>query len=95
MARILVIDDDGEMRETLRQFLGDSRYEVVYAPNGKEGIRLYHKEPADLVITDLIRLEKQGIDAIIELRSEFPDVKIITISRGDRMGSREHFMIVS
>ena len=83
---ILVIDDDDQFRGMLRQTLEHAGYEVTDAPNGKEGIRVFRENPADLVITDIIMPEKEGIETIKELRRDFPDVKIIAISGGGRIG---------
>jgi len=85
MARILIIDDDVQILDMLRQTLECEGYEVVDATNGKEGIRLYRENPADLIITDIIMPEKEGIETIIELKRNFPDVKIIAISGGGRI----------
>jgi YesN/AraC family two-component response regulator len=57
-------------------------YEVVEAPDGVEGIKVYRQNPADLIITDLIMPNKDGIGMIIDLKKEFPDVKIIAMSGG-------------
>ena len=84
MKRILVIDDDMQMREMLRQTLERAEYEVVEAQDGKEGMRLYRQDPTDLIITDIIMPEKEGVETIIELRRDFPDIKIIAISGGSR-----------
>ena len=86
MARILIIDDDVQILDMLRQTLELKGYEVVDATNGKEGIRLYRENPADLIITDIIMPDKEGIETIIELKRDFPDVKIIAISGGGRIG---------
>ncbi|MFQ5709523.1 MAG: response regulator [bacterium] len=59
-------------------------YEVAAFTNGKQAIRFHKKQPVDLVITDIIMPEKEGIEIIIQLRREFPDVKIIAISGGGR-----------
>jgi CheY-like chemotaxis protein len=85
MARILVIDDDIQILEMLRQTLGCKGYEVIDAPDGKEGLRLYREAPTDLIITDIIMPEKEGIETIIELKRDFPDVKIIAISGGGQI----------
>ncbi len=82
MARILVIDDEPQIRSMLRLMLERDGYEVVEAPDGIEGIRAYRQKPADLIITDLIMPNKDGIGMIIELQKEFPDVKIIAMSGG-------------
>ena len=83
--RILVIEDDPQMRTMLRQMLEAKGCDVVEASDGNEGIKLYRGNPADLIITDLIMPEKEGIETIIELRRDFPDVKIIAISGGGRL----------
>ena len=87
MARILVIDDDIQIREMLRQTLEREEYEVVDAHDGKEGLRLYREAPTDLIITDIIMPEKEGVETIIELKRDFPDVKIIAISGGGQIGA--------
>ena len=84
MKRILVIDDDMQMRQMLQQMLEREGYDVVDAPDGKEGMKLYRQDPTDLIITDIIMPEKEGVETIIELRRDFPDVKIIAISGGSR-----------
>jgi len=84
MKRILIIEDDIQVRLLLRQMLERVGYEVADASNGSEGIRLYRDEPADLIITDIIMPEKEGVETIIELKRDFPDVKIIAISGGSR-----------
>ena len=84
MKRILVIDDDVQMRQMLKQMLERQGYEVIDAPDGKEGLKLYRQAPTDLIITDIIMPEKEGVETIIELKRDFPDVKIIAISGGSR-----------
>jgi CheY-like chemotaxis protein len=84
MKRILVIDDDLQMRQMLRQTLEREGYEVIEAPDGKIGLRVFRQSPTDLVITDIIMPEKNGIKTIIEITRDFPDVKIIAISGGNR-----------
>ena len=93
MARILVIDDDAQIQVMLRQVLERAGYEVVDAPDGKVGIELYREQKADLVITDLIMPEKEGIETIRELRGEFPDVKIIAISGGGVIGPENYLCL--
>ena len=85
MKRILVIDDDDQMRQMLKQTLERAEYEVIDASNGNEGVRRFKESKTDLIITDLIMPEKDGMETIIELNREFPDVKIIAISGGSRV----------
>ena len=82
MERILIIDDEQQIRSMLRLMLERDGYEVFEAPDGVEGIKAYRQKPADLIITDLIMPNKDGIGMIIELQKEFPDVKIIAMSGG-------------
>jgi len=77
MALILIIDDEPQIRSMLKLMLERDGYEVVEAPDGIEGIRIYRQNPTDLIITDLIMPNKDGIGMIIDLKKEFPDVKII------------------
>ena len=84
MPRILVIEDDIQLQKILHQMLTREGYEVQVASNGDEGIRCYHKTPADLVITDIIMPEKSGIETISELKETYPEVTIIAMSGGGR-----------
>jgi len=83
MARILVIDDEADMRALLAQTLKAAGHEVVLAAEGEEGMRLYRAEPADIVITDLYMPHQEGIETIKKLRKEFPDAVIIAMSGKD------------
>ncbi len=82
MSRILIIDDEPQIRSMLRLMLERVGYEVAEAPDGIEGIRRYRENPSDLIITDLIMPNKDGIGMIIDLKKEFPKVKIIAMSGG-------------
>ncbi len=84
MARILVMDDDEQIRTTIHQVLDLEGHEVIEAPDGKEGINLFKESGADLIITDIVMPEKEGLETITELRRDFPDIKIIAISGGGR-----------
>ena len=93
MARIVIMDDDVQVLDMLSQTLEQEGYEVVEAANGKEGVRLYREDPADLIITDLIMPEKEGIETIVELKRDFPDVKIIAISGGGQLDPEEYLLM--
>ena len=82
MTHILIIDDDPQILDMLGQTLKREGHEVVEALDGKEGLKLYRENPTDLVITDIIMPETEGIETIMELQRDFPDVKIIAISGG-------------
>jgi YesN/AraC family two-component response regulator len=86
MKRILIIDDDFLVRDMLERLVRKACYDVETAENGVHAMRLHRENPVDLVITDIIMPEKEGLETITELRSLFPSVKIIAISGGGRIG---------
>jgi DNA-binding response OmpR family regulator len=90
MAKILVIDDDEQVLDMLYESLTRDGFDVLRASNGEQGLRIYRQEPVDLIITDIIMPEKEGIETIIELRQDFPDVKIIAMSGGGRIGTKDY-----
>ncbi len=83
MARALVIDDDAQVRQVLRRMLERAGHEVHAVSDGMGAAGLYREHPSDLVITDIYMPEKAGLETILELRTEFPDVKIIAMSGGE------------
>ena len=85
MARILIIDDEDELRSMLRQMLEQAGHAVTEAVNGAEGIRFYQQDTHDLIITDIIMPEKEGVETIIALRRADPNLPIIAISGGGRL----------
>ena len=84
MARILVIEDDNEVREYIDSVLSRHGYEVETAGNGKDGVEIFRDNPVDLVITDIIMPEKDGIETIMDLKRHHSSLKIIAISGGGR-----------
>jgi len=90
MAKIIVIDDEPYILLMLKKMLEKEGHIVDMATNGVEGIELYHKNGADLIITDIVMPEKEGLETIINLKSENPSLKVIAISGGGRVDSREY-----
>lgn len=84
MARVLVIDDEQLARFTMREILESAGHEVVEAKNGKQGISFQRAESFDIVVTDIIMPEKEGVETIIELKRDYPTLPIIAISGGGR-----------
>jgi CheY-like chemotaxis protein len=86
MPRILIIDDDIVTREILNEILEMEGYQVANAGDGKAGLKIHRENPFDLIITDIIMPEMEGLETIRELRRISPAVKIIAISGGGRLG---------
>jgi DNA-binding response OmpR family regulator len=84
MKKILVIDDDDLFGSMLKRMLDKAGYQVELAVDGIQGIKMFSVFEPDLVITDIIMPEKEGIEVIMELRKLSPDVKIIAVSGGGR-----------
>ena len=84
MPRILIVDDEELARFTLREILESAGYEVAEAKNGNECLERQKEKPFDLIVTDVIMPEKEGVETIIDLRQDYPDLKIIAISGGGR-----------
>jgi len=83
VARILIIDDEASIRRPLQVILERAGHEVVSAANGSEAVRLWRHRAGDMVITDIHMPEKNGLEAIIELRQIAPQVRILAMSGGD------------
>lgn len=82
MATVLVIDDEEPIRRLLRLILTRAGHDVMEAGDGNEGLALLRDHNADLVVTDLVMPNKEGIETIMELRRAHPATPIIAISGG-------------
>ena len=82
MAKVLVIDDDPGFRRMIRMVLTRMHHDVVEAQDGNEGLDLFKAERPDLVISDIVMPNKEGIQTILEIRALEPDVRIIAMSGG-------------
>lgn len=85
MARLLLIDDDPALLSLLRRTLERAGYEVVTAPNGREGLQRLTTGPFDLLITDIVMPEMEGLELILKLRQSHPALRIIAISGGGQL----------
>jgi DNA-binding response OmpR family regulator len=82
MTRILIVEDDAQIRAMLEETLQQEGYQTDIAHNGADAMERYRRAPADLVVTDILMPEKEGLGLITELRGINPNVKIIAISGG-------------
>ena len=95
MARILVIEDDDWVRGVVNAALLRDGHVVTEACNGKEGLARYRPETIDLVVTDLIMPEIEGLETIAELKRKFPTIKILAVSGGGRMAPESQLKVAS
>ena len=93
MANILLVEDDEAVREILRKALVSAGHTVEEASNGDVALAAYRRQAADVVITDLVMPDKDGLETIMLLRRLDPAVKIIAISGGGRtIGSGQLYL---
>ena len=90
MRKILIIDDDEQMRNLLKRAMEYAGFEVETARDGREGQRFFNTDSCDLVITDIIMPEQEGMETITFLRKNHPEVKVIAISGGGRIGPESY-----
>lgn len=86
MSGILLVEDDKELREMLKMSLLRSGFTVLEAENGKDAITHFKPLVTDLVVTDLIMPEEDGLKVVIKLRELKPSIRIIAISGGGKVG---------
>jgi DNA-binding response OmpR family regulator len=92
--RVLVVDDDADMRTSLQMILEAKGFEVEGAATGARALKAQRERPAPVVIIDLLMPEMDGIEAIVHLRKEYPGLKIIAMSgRGMRVKGLDYLGI--
>ena len=94
MKKIVLIDDDHEFRNMLQEGLEQAGFVIFPASDGLEGLECIQKNKPDLVITDIIMPEKEGVETILEIKNKYPDLKYIAMSGGGRSKS-EGYLIVA
>lgn len=93
MAKILLIEDDQAVRETFEIILASDGHEVIIAVDGNAGIKQAAAQRFDLVITDIIMPERDGVEVINTLRKEQEDLPVIAVSGGGRSSSMDYLGI--
>lgn len=95
MARILVIDDQPQIRDNCREALEEAGHTVFVAGDGQEGVQLSQREPVDLVLLDLYVPKLDGLATIQTLRAATPRLPIIAMSGGGAIGQARSFLDVA
>lgn len=95
MTRILVVDDEASIRELFRAVLEGEGHQVEVAADGKQAMDIMTAEPAEVMITDIVMPEKEGIETIKELRELYGDlIKIVAVSGGGRVAG-DHYLVLA
>jgi CheY-like chemotaxis protein len=87
VARVLIVEDQDLVRRSMRVWLEQAGHEVEEASDGESGLRLLGDHRVDLVVTDIIMPNIEGLELIRRLRQRHPDVKIVVVSGSPPMGS--------
>jgi len=85
MSSVLIVDDEDQVRQLIKDTLEQAGYQVREGRDGKEALYLYRQKPFDLVIMDILMPDQDGLECIATLRREFPHVKVIAITGGTDM----------
>jgi len=93
MKKILIIEDNQIVRNTVMRILQSAGYTVVTANDGVQGFDMFRKERPDLVVSDIIMPQQEGIATIRQILTERPGTKIIAISGGGRIGNTDFLQI--
>jgi CheY-like chemotaxis protein len=93
MASILIIDDEEPLRTLLRDILEQAGHAVTDVANGALGVARFRQEPYDLVITDILMPDQEGLETIVEIRQFRPNQQIIAMSGGGRTRSVEFLAV--
>jgi YesN/AraC family two-component response regulator len=93
MLKILLVDDELLTRKTLEAYLSRKGYDVISAEDGHHATRLLKKYTPDIVITDIIMPEINGIELILDIQKKYPSIKIIAISGGCKINASTHLNI--
>ncbi|MDF1560470.1 MAG: response regulator [Bacteroidales bacterium] len=95
MAGVLIVEDDADLREMLRDALEKRKFTVITAANGREAIARFRPSVIDLVVTDLLMPEEDGLMVIMKIRELKPSVKMIAISGGGKAGPGSYLLMAS
>ncbi|MDX9959256.1 MAG: response regulator [Clostridia bacterium] len=92
MSDVLLIEDDKDLLELMKDALENAGFNAITAINGNEGIKLFSEQPCRIVVTDLLMPGKEGYETILALKQILPAVRIVAISGGGNTGRGEDLL---
>jgi CheY-like chemotaxis protein len=95
VATILVVDDDRAVRKVIREFLERDGHQVVEATDGAEAIEAYSADKIDLMVLDLLMPNRDGFEALIDVRHRHPQARVVVISGGGQLGADLYLKMAS
>jgi len=93
MPGVMIVEDDASLREMLKEALEKRKYTVIAASDGREALAKFRPSVIDLVITDLLMPEEDGLKVIMKVKEKKPETKIIAISGGGKAGPGSYLLI--
>ena len=95
MARVLVIEDNRDLRDLMQVILEQAGYDVELAADGMIGMKVQRERPADLVVTDIFMPNQDGIETIAQFRQSYPDLKVIVMSGDGKLAGRSAHLLTA
>ena len=92
---VLLIEDDAIMLRTLGRAFQREGCRIVGARDGDEGLTRFLERTPDLVVTDILMPNREGVETIVAMKAKAPDVKILAISGGGRLGAEQVLELAS
>ena len=91
LKNILLVDDEESIRKMVRAVLGEDKYSFAEASNGVEALSLMETQSFDLILTDVIMPDCDGIELVMSVRKKLPGIKVIVMSGGGRVRA-DHYL---
>ncbi|MBU0690790.1 response regulator [bacterium] len=93
MARVLIVDDDKNIGDVLLETLTFEGYEPIYVEDGSAAMNILREQHIDVTLMDIIMPKQEGLQTIRQIRKEFPEVPIIAMSGGGRVGPTNYLTV--
>jgi CheY-like chemotaxis protein len=90
MIRLLVVEDNDDFRFIVCEMLADLDYQVFTATNGVQALAVLESQAIDIVLTDMIMPDKEGLETVREIRRKYPTIKIAAMSGGGRVNANNY-----